>query len=213
MVHSGPSPGAHRFAMMYCVTDERFWDSQAARFDEAPDHGLRDPEVRASWRAVLLPALPPAPARIADLGCGTGSVTALLAAEGYEVEGVDLSGAMVAAAEAKLTDAGLTAAVRRGDAAFPPLAPGSFDVVFARHVLWALPEPEAVVGRWIQLLRPGGRLVLVEGRWHTGAGLTADRCRTLVTAHRDEADVHAMDDPRLWGGPITDERYLLISRS
>jgi SAM-dependent methyltransferase len=190
---------------------ERFWDAQAARFDEEPDHGLRDPEVRARWREVLLSALPPAPARIADLGCGTGSVTVLLAAEGYDVHGVDLSGAMVAAAEAKAAEAGVPASVRQGDAAFPPLEPASFDVVFARHVLFALPDQEAVVGRWIRLLRPGGRLVLVEGCWYTGAGLSAERCRELVAAHRSEVAVHALDDPRLWGKPVTDERYLLIS--
>lgn len=192
---------------------ERFWDAQAARFDEEPDHGLRDPEIRARWREVLLSTLPPAPARIADLGCGTGSVTVLLATEGYEVHGVDLSGAMLAAAEAKAAKAGVPATLRQGDAAFPPLEAFSFDVVFARHVLWALPDPEAVVGRWIRLLRPGGRLVLVEGCWYTGAGLSADRCRELVTAHRSEVVVHTLDDPRLWGKTVTDERYLLVSRA
>ncbi len=181
------------------------WDAEAARFDEQPDPGLRDPEVRARWRDVLLAALPPAPARVADLGCGTGSVTALLAEEGYEVTGVDLSTAMVAAARAKV---GAAAEIQQGDAAHPPLAPSTFDVVFARHVLWALPEPAAVVHRWRRLLRPGGRLVLVEGRWHTGAGITADQCRELVGA---ESSVRLLDDPRLWGGPIDDERYLLVS--
>ena len=189
----------------------RYWDAQAARFDEEPDHGLRDPAVRESWRELLLSALPPAPARVADLGCGTGSVTVLLAAEGYEVHGVDLSEAMVAAAAAKAAAAGVTASVRQGDATFPALAPASFDVVFVRHVLWALPEPEAVVGRWIRLLRPGGRLVLVEGRWHTGAGLSADQCRELVAAHARDIVVSTLDSPRLWGKPITDERYLLVA--
>lgn len=194
---------------------ERFWDTQASHFDDEADHGLRDPDVRASWREVLLSALPPAPARIADLGCGTGSLTVLLAAEGYEVHGVDLSPRMLAAAEAKLTQAPFPtpATLTQGDAAFPPLEPSSVDVVLARHVLWALPDPAAVVGRWTQLLRPGGRLVLVEGRWETGAGIPADRCRELVSAHRDDVTVRPLDNPRLWGRPITDERYLLISQA
>ncbi|MFI7677055.1 class I SAM-dependent methyltransferase [Actinophytocola sp. NPDC049390] len=185
------------------------WDAEAARFDEQPDHGLRAPEIRSAWRELLLSALPPAPARVADLGCGTGSITLLLAEEGYEVTGVDRSPAMVAAAAAKVAG---VAEVREGDAAFPPLEPSSYDVVFARHVLWTLPDPEAVVGRWLELLRPGGRLVLVEGRWHTGAGLTAARCRELVTPHSGEVSVHNLNDPQLWGGPITDERYLLVSQ-
>jgi hypothetical protein len=69
------------------------------------------------------------------------------------------------------------------------------------------------VGRWAGLLRPGGRLVLVEGHWYTGGGLSAARCRELVAAHRAEVTVHALDDPRLWGRAVTDERYLLVSRS
>lgn len=190
---------------------ERFWDSQASRFDEEPDHGLRDPEVRACWRDLLLAVLPPAPARVADLGCGTGSIAVLLAGEGYEVHGVDLSGAMVAAARAKASKAGVTVGLEHGDAAVPPWEPSSFDVVFARHVLWALPDPEAVVARWTTLLRPGGRLVLVEGLWYTGGGLSAARCRELVAAHRAEVSVHPLTDSRLWGRSITDERYLLVS--
>jgi ubiquinone/menaquinone biosynthesis C-methylase UbiE len=192
---------------------ERFWDSQASEFDEQPDHGLRDPEVRECWRELLLSALPPAPARVADLGCGTGSVTVLLSAAGYKVHGVDLSANMVALARTKAARAGVHALVRQGDAATPPLEPASYDVVFARHVLWALPDPDAVIGRWTRLLRPGGRLVLVEGRWHTGAGIPADRCRELVARHREEVVVAELDDPRLWGESISDERYLLVSLS
>lgn len=189
----------------------RFWDAQAQRFDEAPDHGLLDATVRRRWRELLATVLPPAPATVADLGCGTGTITVLLAADGYDVTGVDLSGAMVAAAGAKAASAGVPATLHHGDAACPPLEPGSVDVVFARHVLWALPDPPAVLGRWIELLRPDGRLVLVEGHWSTGAGLTADQATDLVTAHGRRADVRRLDDPALWGGPISDERYLLVS--
>ncbi|MCS7475685.1 class I SAM-dependent methyltransferase [Umezawaea endophytica] len=187
----------------------KFWDAQAASFDEEPDHGLLDPDVRAAWEEVLLPEMPPVPARVADLGCGTGSVTALLAGAGYDVRGVDLSDAMVAAARAKV---GLSARVSQGDAADPPFDPASVDVVFARHVLWALPDPDAALARWLRLLRPGGRLVLVEGLWSTGSGISAARCRDLVGRHRTEVLVRALDDPRLWGGPTSDERYLLTSR-
>src|SRR6478736_3596059 len=67
------------------------WDTEAATFDEAPDHGLRDDRVREVWRTLLLGVLPPAPARIADLGCGTGTLSLLLADAGFTVDGVDLS--------------------------------------------------------------------------------------------------------------------------
>lgn len=193
------------------MTEREYWDAQAATFDEQPDHGLRDPDVRAAWRDLLLPLMPPAPASVVDLGCGTGSLAVLLAEAGHAVRGVDLSARMVAAAREKARTAGVRAEFEQGDAADPRCAHASCDVVLARHVLWALPHPAAAVARWVALLRPGGRLVFVEGRWFTGAGLTATECQALVLTHRRQATVRRLDDPALWGSPIDDERYLLLS--
>jgi ubiquinone/menaquinone biosynthesis C-methylase UbiE len=193
--------------------DRDFWDGQAATFDEQPDHGLRDPLVRAAWVALLLPLLPPAPASVVDLGCGTGSLSVLVAQAGHHVYGLDLSSEMVAAAARKGEAAGVVVDFAQGDAGRPPYPDASFDVVLARHVLWALPDPAAAVDRWVRLLSPGGRMLLVEGHWSTGAGLTADECTSLVLAVRAEATVVRLDGALLWGGPITDERYLLVSNS
>jgi ubiquinone/menaquinone biosynthesis C-methylase UbiE len=193
-------------------TGAAYWDSQAATFDEQPDHGLRDPDVREAWRRLLLPQLPPAPAVIADLGCGTGSLSVLLATAGYTVTGLDIAPQMIKAARAKATAADASARFAVSDAAAPALPAERFDVVLARHVLWAMPDVHAALERWIRLLRPGGVLVLVEGRWHTGSGLTAGQAAHAVRRHRAGATVTSLSDPLLWGGPITDERYLLISR-
>jgi SAM-dependent methyltransferase len=97
------------------------------------------------------------------------------------------------------------------DAAAPGLAYGTIDVVLARHVLWAMPDIDAALVEWVALLRPGGRLLLVEGRWHTGAGLTASEAARAVRRHRREAKVMELTDPELWGEPTTDERYLIVS--
>jgi SAM-dependent methyltransferase len=189
-----------------------FWDEQAARFDDEPDHGLLDPVVRAAWDELLRGLMPPAPADVTDLGCGTGSLGVLLAGAGHRVRGLDVSGRMVAAARAKAHAAGVAAEFAEGDASSPLYAPGSTDVVLARHVLWALPDPADALGRWTRLLRAHGRLVLIEGRWSTGAGIAAADCRGLVLQHRREAQLQRLDDPALWGCAIEDERYVILSR-
>ncbi len=190
--------------------DENDWDAQAATFDDEPDHGLRDPATREAWRALLRRHLPAAPSDVVDLGCGTGTLSLLLAEGGHRVRGVDSSPAMVAAARVKTSAHEVEVVV--GDAADPPYDAGSVDVVLCRHVLWALPEPPAVLGRWVRLLRPGGSLLLVEGRWHTGGGLAAEETDRLVREHLAQVQLERLDDPVLWGGPISDERYLVVAR-
>jgi SAM-dependent methyltransferase len=183
------------------------WDDEAGTFDDAPDHGLRDPGVRAAWRELMLELLPPAPARVADLGCGTGTLSMLLAGEGYDVTGVDFSPEMIRRARAKAP--GLTFV--EADASAPPLDPASYDVVLSRHVLWAMPDPASALTRWRDLLAPGGRLVLVEGSWSTGAGLTGAETLALVRALGRDATLRELPEPRYWGGPTGDERYAVVS--
>lgn len=188
-----------------------YWDAQAASFDKEVDHGLRGPGVRDAWAALLLPQLPPAPAQVLDLGCGTGSIAVLLAEANYDVHGIDFSQPMIDVATAKATGAGVTAQFHCGDAATPPYEPESFEVVFIRHLLWAMPDPDAAIAAWVRLLRPFGSLVLVEGQWTTGAGISSAACRSLVLNHRREATIRQLDDPTLWGKAITDDRYLITS--
>ena len=156
------------------MTETRqMWDEAAARFDEEPDHGLRDPNVRRAWVELLREYLPAPPGAVLDAGCGTGSLSVALAEIGHQVTGIDLSPAMLALAENKAAAAGVSIRYELMDAAAPRLAAGRYHAVVCRHLLWALPEPGAVLRRWARLLKPGGRLVLIEGFWHTGSGLHA----------------------------------------
>jgi ubiquinone/menaquinone biosynthesis C-methylase UbiE len=191
---------------------QTWWDAQAATFDQAPDHGLRADEVRTAWADLLLPHLPGTPACVVDLGCGTGSLSVLLAGAGHRVHGLDLSHQMVRRARSKAASAGAAAAFVQGDASRPPYPEGFADAVLVRHVLWALPDKETAVARWVHLLGPDGVLLLVEGQWWTGEGLSAAQCERIVRHHRESTQTTVLTDPALWGTPVTDERYLLVSR-
>ena len=122
-----------------------------------------DPQVRQAWRRLLVAELPAAPAVVADLGCGTGTLSVLLAAEGYAVTGLDFAPQMIRAARAKARAAGVSARFELSDAAAPTLPAESFDVVLARHVLWAMPDADDALAAWLRLLLPGGLLLLSRG--------------------------------------------------
>ncbi|MFF4960897.1 class I SAM-dependent methyltransferase [Streptomyces sp. NPDC001222] len=188
------------------------WDRAAAGFDDEPDHGLRDPVVREAWAARLGEWLPARPGDLLDLGCGTGSLSLLAAERGHRVTGVDLSPAMLALARAKL--AGHDAVFLVGDAASPPVGERLFDAVLVRHVLWALPDPGRALRHWRQLLRPGGRLVLVEGVWGTVSpvGIPAERLTALLSPLAGDLRVERLsEDSRLWGKEVDDERYAVVA--
>ena len=191
--------------------DSDQWDAEAVLFDEEADHGLHDPLVRDAWRSLLIGLVPPAPTRIADLGCGTGTLALLLAEEGHDVDGVDFSPEMVRRAHAKAGSFGGCSFVV-ADAADPPLAQGEYDVVLCRHVLWALPDPAGALDRWAALLKPDGRLVLVEGCWSTGAGLRSTDTVALVADAGFEPTLRQLADPAYWGRRIDDERYVVLGR-
>ncbi len=188
------------------------WDRAAATFDEEADHGLRDPAVRRAWMALMRTLLPTSPAAVLDIGCGTGSLSVVMAGLGHDVSGIDLSPGMIAQARAKAAAAGLKIQFREMDAGELSLAPGQFDAVVCRHLLWALPEPAEVLRRWAALLRPGGRLVLIEGRWGTGAGLAAGE---ILAALPPALNPHPVRDlsqqPQLWGREVADERYAIVA--
>lgn len=212
---TGPPGGGgatiHRYGAQVHEQGPARWDEAASTFDQSADHGLRDPAVRAAWADLLTRALPAPPARLVDLGCGTGSLAVLAAELGHQVVGVDFSERMLALARTKAQgrrDVVLVA----GDAADPPLRPGAVDAVLCRHVLWALPDPAAALQAWARLLRPGGRLVLVEGRWSTGAGLTGEQTVALLQEQGLTPTLEPLRDPRYWGAPVADDRYLVTAR-
>lgn len=190
----------------------RYWDREAASFDDEPDHGLRDQRVRTAWTRLLHVWLPRSPATILDAGCGTGSLSVVMAGLGHQVTGIDLSPAMIAQAQAKAAAEGRQVSFQIMDAAAPQLAPATFDVVVGRHILWALQEPAAVLARWLHLLKAEGRLILVEGFWDTGSGLHAGE---IVSALRASASNIIVQDlagrPEFWGKNVYDERFAIIA--
>jgi SAM-dependent methyltransferase len=125
-------------------------------------HGLYGPGTRR----VLLESGLRGGMRVADLGCGVGMVTALLAElvgpEGHVV-GIDSSAAQLAQALERLEAAGSNASFVEASATDTGLPPGSFDLVYCRFLLLHLPEPERALREMRALLKPGGILVCEDG--------------------------------------------------
>jgi ubiquinone/menaquinone biosynthesis C-methylase UbiE len=145
------------------------WGRRAAHFDEDFGHSIRTAAERAAWDRILDLALPRRGALDAlDAGCGTGFLSFELAGRGHRVTGIDFAPAMLAEARRKAVERGVSIRFEEGDAEQLPFGSDSFDLVVSRHVLWTLPHPEAAIDEWIRVLRPGGRLAVIDGQFDPG---------------------------------------------
>ncbi|HET9601454.1 MAG TPA: methyltransferase domain-containing protein [Acidimicrobiales bacterium] len=116
-------------------------------------------ERSAPFRDLVDLVEPPAPgARVADLGCGTGELTATLIERWRPAElvGLESSPSMLAEATSR---AGGPLRFQQGDLAFPDID-GPFDVIVANAALQWVPDHAAVLARWLSLLAAGGQLAV-----------------------------------------------------
>ena len=126
---------------------------------------------------------------VVDFGTGTARMLSLFADKSRRVEGIDLSHQMLTVARSKLAEAGISnASVRHGDATASPYPDNSANLVIIHQVLHFLDDPGRALNEAARVLKPGGRLVVVEFAPHTQEHLRSDHAhRHLGVSEQDMA--------------------------
>ncbi len=104
--------------------------------------------------------------RLLDVGTGTGRMIELLGPSAIQATGIDKSSEMLRLARVKLEAAGIPSSLRQADMYALPLADGSADSVVIHQVLHYAHNPAAALAEAARVLRPGGRLLVVDFAAH-----------------------------------------------
>jgi ubiquinone/menaquinone biosynthesis C-methylase UbiE len=143
---------------------QAYFRAHAAEWDRIRKLHVADEAVEDAIRA----ALSDKPFRsLLDLGTGTGRMLEMFGPDIERGLGLDLSLDMLLLARDRLERAGLrNCSVRQGDIYDLPLANDSFDVVILHQVLHFLDDGARAIREAARVLRPGGRLLVVDFALH-----------------------------------------------
>lgn len=138
-----------------------YWDMRARGYSLATRLSLRDSSnmMDEISRMINLSNR----MRVADMGCSAGLMSMIFARLGHDVTGLDLSENMIRQARRNARDLGLSIDFRVADVQDPPLPEASFDLIIAKSVIWCTVDPVRAYSRWMDILKPGGCLLVIDG--------------------------------------------------
>ena len=159
----GPSPaGAQDQRRLQATLADRrtksqeFFSSSAGQWDR-----LRDELYGERFHLGALAALAQSDWMVGDLGCGTGETSATLAPFVNHIIAVDASAAMLQAARKRLQSFD-NVDLRRGDLEALPIDDARLDAATMMLVLHHVASPGAAIADAARVLKPGGRLLIVD---------------------------------------------------
>jgi ubiquinone/menaquinone biosynthesis C-methylase UbiE len=190
-------------------TSRQFFASSAGQWDR-----LRDELFGGDFYLRALLGLLDPESTIADLGCGTGAVSAALAPNVKKVIGVDASDEMLTAAADRFRQTSIkNVTLKQGTLEAVPLDRSTVDAAMMMLVLHHLPSPALALAEAARLLKPGGRLLIVDmapheredykkQMGHVWLGFSDEHMRRLLSqAGFTNVKIHALPEHTAAKGP------------
>lgn len=148
--------------MVYHTTEAQ---AQFDQWSRSYDRSVLQAVLFGPSHDLILKHLRPSDRRLLDIGCGTGRLLSRVVAarRGMEAVGLDLSSPMLEMCVARCRFWNERTAVVRGDSQHLPFANDSFDAITCSHSFHHYPDQVRVVAEMHRVLRPGGRLLVIDG--------------------------------------------------
>ena len=159
---NGPMVTYGRIVSRYDERKERivnYWEKRSDSFLVQKRQELHS-AMAERWMREIHAQLPEGKnLKILDVGCGAGFFSILLAKEGYQVTGIDLTPDMIKNARLLAEEEKVSCEFQVMDAENPEFPEETFDVVISRNLTWTLPHVQHAYQEWIRVLKKGGILL------------------------------------------------------
>ena len=162
VLENGPMVAYGRIVSRYDERKERivnYWEKRSDSFLEQRRQELHS-AMAERWMKEIREQLPEGrKLKILDVGCGAGFFSILLAKDGHQVTGIDLTPDMIKNSRLLAEEEKVSCEFQVMDAENPEFPDETFDVVISRNLTWTLPNVRRAYQEWIRVLKKGGVLL------------------------------------------------------
>lgn len=190
VLEDGPMISYGRIVPSYDERKERivrYWEKRSSSFLTQKREELHS-TMAQRWMKEIKGQLPKKNClKILDVGCGAGFFSILLAKEGHDVTGIDLTPEMVENAKILAAEEKMNCKFMTMDAEKPEFPDETFDVVISRNLTWTLPHVSYAYKEWVRVLKKGGVLLNFDANYGM-SDFTDVSCLPQNHAHQSIGD-------------------------
>ena len=159
---NGPMVAYGRIVSRYDERKERivnYWEKRSDSFLEQRRQELHSAMAERRMKEIREQLPEGRKLKILDVGCGAGFFSILLAKDGHQVTGIDLTPDMIKNSSLLAEEEKVSCEFQVMDAENPEFQDETFDVVISRNLTWTLPNVRRAYQEWIRVLKKGGVLL------------------------------------------------------
>lgn len=152
--------------MMQLEKIRKYWNQRAEGYSMKIEEQLKNEERQNTQRLIEKYAPRKTNMKCLDIGCGPGFLSIVLANYNHQVTAIDYSEEMLRFAKDHCKTSNVSVKFQQMDAQVLEFDDEIFDFIITRDLVWNLENPEKAYLEWMRVLKPGGRILILDGNYY-----------------------------------------------
>lgn len=145
---------------------KEYWTKRSSSYSQQNNEELKSNKHNL-WKDIILENAPRKEVlRVLDMGCGPGEFSIILAGEGHNVTGIDITEAMLDEARVNANKYNVDLELKCMDVRNLDFEDNTFDLIISRNVTWNLKDPESTFKECKRVLKDNGKIIYFDANWY-----------------------------------------------